>query len=47
MFTSVMEAMEFTSDLWPPYAFLMQIIFPFIIFIVALLKKRYSANKKI
>jgi len=41
-----MEAMEFTNDLWPSYALLMQVIFPFIIFIGALLKKRYSVNNK-
>lgn len=46
MFKSIMEAMEFTNDLWPPYAFLMQILFPLIIFIVALLKKKYSTNNK-
>ncbi|MBB6696823.1 GerAB/ArcD/ProY family transporter [Clostridium algidicarnis] len=47
MFNSIMESMEFTSELWPSYALLVQIIIPFIIFIVALLKKRYSANKKV
>ncbi|MBU3220601.1 endospore germination permease [Clostridium algidicarnis] len=46
MFKSIMEAMEFTNDLWPSYALLMQVIFPFIIFIGALLKKRYSVNNK-
>ncbi|MBU3204096.1 GerAB/ArcD/ProY family transporter [Clostridium algidicarnis] len=46
MFKSIMEAMEFTNSLWYSYALLIQIIFPLVIFIAALLKKKYSTNNK-
>lgn len=41
MFGSSMESIEFVQDLWKLYGFLMQILFPTIVFIVAFIKKRY------
>lgn len=44
MFGSVMEAGEFVQDLWPFYGFFMQIVFPGLIFIVAIVKKKYFSR---
>ncbi|WP_138206197.1 GerAB/ArcD/ProY family transporter [Haloimpatiens lingqiaonensis] len=44
MFGSVMEAGEFVQDLWPFYGFFIQIIFPSLVFIGAIVKKKHFSR---
>jgi spore germination protein KB len=44
---SVMEWLKWGIDVWPPYAFLFQVIFPIIILIVAEIKRRTLKNRLI
>ncbi|PAB60870.1 GerAB/ArcD/ProY family transporter [Anaeromicrobium sediminis] len=44
---SVMEWVEWGIDVWPPFAFLFQVIFPIIILIVAEIKRRTLKNSLI